>query len=134
MTRLQTMMTAGRALGTIQQSGVLRHPVLKMAAKYWWASLPVGLALYGKIRERMETEGKVKIHQYLSDAADVLGPVLTLVGIIELAERLDSQGKLAQPVAAAPAVPAAPPGAMGEIISPPFVEDTPHPSRQRASR
>lgn len=63
-----------------------------MAAKYWWVSLPAGLALYGKIRQRYEKGGK--LHEYFVDAADVIGPVLTLVSVFELATRLEEQGKL----------------------------------------
>jgi len=100
------MMQAGRALGAVQKSGLLTHPVVKMAAKYWWFSLPAAMAMYGKFKERKEDKGKVKIHQYFADAADVIGPILTVVSVIELAERLQNEGKLQDsPVAPKPAVP-----------------------------
>lgn len=68
-----------------------------MAAKYWWFSIPAGLALYGKFRSRYEKHGK--LHEYFADTADVLGPVLTLVSVFELATRLQQQGKLDPPQA-----------------------------------
>lgn len=127
------MMKAGRALGAVQKSGVLTHPVLKMAAKYWWFSLPAGMALYGKIRERMEQKkGKVKIHQYFADAADVVGPILTLVSVIELAERLQDQGKLDDaPALSKPPPPPSTPQQQAVMQTPAQTQETPPPHLQR---
>lgn len=82
-----TMQTLAGVLG-----GMIDHPVARMAKKYWFLSVPIGLGLYGKLRARYEKNGKM--HEYMADAADVLGPVLTLVAVFELAGRMEEQGKL----------------------------------------
>ncbi|NEN87915.1 MAG: hypothetical protein F6K48_02935 [Okeania sp. SIO3H1] len=128
--KIKQAIKAGQALGAVSKTGILKHPVLKMASKYWWFSIPAGLALYGKVRERMENpKQKTKIHLYFSDAADVVGPILTLVSVIELAERLQEQGRLDN---AKPAVAAAP--APSQFQAPAGTQEPPAPSLQRASR
>lgn len=121
---IKSAMRAGRALGEVQRSGVLRHPVLKMATKYWWFSIPAGLALYGKIRERMDKDKgkKVKLYAYFADAASIAGPILTLVSVMELAERLDQKGKLDKPLAAPAVLPSTP--AATQETPPPYLQRT----------
>lgn len=93
MNRNQMEMLAGAAkhLGA---EGILANPVVALARKYWWASLPVTFMVYGRIRDRMEREKKMKLHHYLVETTEVVGPVLTIVGIFELASRMKQEGKL----------------------------------------
>jgi len=83
----QTMQALAGSLGSL-----IDHPVARMAKKYWYLSFPLGLGLYGKLRERYEAGGKV--HQYLADTANVISPILTIVAVFELAEKMESKGKL----------------------------------------
>lgn len=84
---------AGSATQLIGGVPLAQTPIVKMAAKYWWLSIPAGVVIWGKIAERSE-KGKMKPHHYITAAAEGLGPVLTFVALFELAERLESKGKL----------------------------------------
>jgi hypothetical protein len=76
-------------------NGILGHPVVKMALRYWWVSVPVGIGFYGKYKQIQSEHGKkAKIYHYINGAADVVGPVLTLVSVAELATRMQEEGKL----------------------------------------
>jgi hypothetical protein len=133
MSRLQTMLSAGQAIGSLQQAGAFQHPLLKMALKYWWLSIPAGIALYGRIQER-RAKCENKMHHYFGAAAEVLGPVMTLVAMAELSMKMQREGKLdtPRPIAQPPSPAIEGMSRLhGDNISPPFVEDTPHPSRQR---
>jgi hypothetical protein len=96
----ETVQLAGRLLGGLV-GDVSQSPVLKMARRYWYLSIPVALTLYGKLRERWDDKGKVKLHHIFVDAADTLGPILTIVAVFELAGRLEREGKLDAPPPAA---------------------------------
>jgi len=70
------------------------HPVVKLAIKYWWMSIPVAMAMYGRYRSSMEDEGGYKLWQAFSDFGTVVGPVMTFVSLSELASSMDRRGKL----------------------------------------
>jgi hypothetical protein len=142
MSRMGTMLKAGKALGDIQRSGIVSHPLLKMAMRYWWLSIPTGLALYSRIKEN-HAKGNKKVHHYFGAAAEVLGPVMTIVAVAEMASKMNREGRLdahidqrlqAHMAAQQTGEPAPATSRLhGDVISPPYVEDTPHPSLQRAS-
>ncbi len=122
-----TMVQTGKALGAVHNSGVVQHPALRLAARYWWVSIPTGLAFYGKVKERKE-KGVVKLHHWFSVAAEVLGPIMTVVAFMELAERMEK--KNGNGTGAAKPVPD-----MAGMAPPPipvYTEETPYPAQQRA--
>lgn len=139
---IQHALTAGRALGTLQQSGILAHPLVKMGLRYWWLSVPAGLALYGRIKERRE-KGERKIHHYFGAAAEVFGPLMTVVAMAELASKLQREGKLDtridERIAASQQTGTEQPSMQGvsrlngDVLHPPqYTEDVPPPHLQRA--
>lgn len=74
-------------LGEITQA-----PIARLALRYWWAAIPVGLALWGKIRERQESKKPVKLYHVLADLGVVVGPVATIIGLNEAARRMEERG------------------------------------------
>jgi hypothetical protein len=71
-----------------------KSPLAKMALRYWWVSIPLAYMVYGRIQDRRAKEKKIKPYMILSDVAATLGPVMTLVAMSELANKLERSGKL----------------------------------------
>lgn len=136
-------LAAGQALGALEKNGVFKHPLVKMGLRYWWLSIPAGLALYGRIKERRE-KGENKIHHYFGATAEIFGPIMTIVAMAELASRMDKQGKLdaqahQQRATYQPQTGESQPSLKGasrlhgDVIHPPeYTEDTPPPHLQRS--
>lgn len=134
--KMEHALAAGRAIGALQQNGAFKHPLAKMAMRYWWLSVPAGIALYGRIQERRE-KGETRVHHYFATAAEVLGPIMTVVTMAELAFKLDREGRLDDRIdariAAVKQQQAAPAGTQGlsrlhgDIIHPPQYSDNPPP-------
>lgn len=82
------------ALKSLPLGNLTEQPVVKLALRYWWLSLPVGVALYGKYKARMEEQDRYKIYNAFDDFGTIMGPVMTFVGLSELANRMDRSGTL----------------------------------------
>lgn len=80
------------ALGEVTQS-----PMIKLALRYWWLSVPVGMALYGRYKARKKEDNEYKLYQAFDDFGMIMGPVMTFVGLSELANQMEAQGKLDRP-------------------------------------
>lgn len=74
-------------------AGMAGSPIVKLALKYWWLSIPTGLALYGKYKARASKDD-YKIYHFFDDVGTVLGPIMTFVGLNELATKMEDKGKL----------------------------------------
>lgn len=122
--KLETMMQTGKALGAVRDSGIVQHPALRLASRYWWISIPTGLAFWSKVKERRE-KGVVKLHHWFAAAAEVLGPIMTVVTFMELAERMERKNGYYSQAA---------PASSGTPIAgvPAYTEETPYPGQQRA--
>jgi len=66
------------------------HPIIRVGVRYWWVSLPMALVYWSKIKAR-KSKGKVEYWEYVEDAAAVAMPVMTLVGVFGMIEKLDKQ-------------------------------------------
>lgn len=71
--------TLGDALGAQQR------PLILMAAKYWWVAVPVGLAIWGKVKER-RSEGKLKTHILVGDVGMIITPAISLILLAEFVQ------------------------------------------------
>ena len=66
------------------------HPVVRVGVRYWWVSVPMALVYWSKIKAR-QSKGKVEYWHYVEDAAAVAMPVMTLVGVFGMIEKMDRQ-------------------------------------------
>jgi hypothetical protein len=71
-------------------AGVVANPVTRLGLRYWWAAVPVGLALWSQYKEQ-RAHGSVKLHTLMANAGMVLAPVVSLVILLEFARR-EEQG------------------------------------------
>lgn len=67
-------------------AGVVNNPITRLGIRYWWASIPVIVAAWGKYQERKE-KGDVRLHHVISDVGTLLGPVMTIIAMTEFAKR-----------------------------------------------
>src|SRR6056297_85962 len=125
---IHNALAAGQAFGALQNAGAFSHPLLKLALRYWWLSVPAGLALYGRIQER-RAKGETKIHHYFGATAEIVGPIMTVVAMAELAGKMQREGKLEPKSPPPPPQPSGMQGVSrlhGDVIHPPeYTEETP---------
>ena len=71
-------------------SGVVANPLTQAAVRYWWLSIPAGLAIWGSIKERRESGKKLRLHHIFSDVGTIVAPVVSLAMLLNLANRKDT--------------------------------------------
>lgn len=88
------------------------HPLVKIAAKYWWLAIPAGWAMWtlSKKRDKIDAAGLIQ------DFGTCFGPVLPIIILGEmLTDREGRQKAVAAPVA----------GLQGPVKDATFVVQTP---------
>jgi hypothetical protein len=71
------------------------HPLVKLAAKYWWLAIPAGWAMWtlSKKREKIDAAGLIQ------DFGTCFGPVLPIIILGEMCSDREERQKAAAPVA-----------------------------------
>lgn len=85
--------TLGDALGAQQR------PLVLMAAKYWWVSVPVAIAIWSAIKER-RANGGIKTHLLVTDIGMIITPAISLILLAEFVNAQQSGQPAATPAAA----------------------------------
>lgn len=85
-----------KALGNIVRNETINNPLTRLAVRYWWLSIPVGIAVWGRFEER-RAAGEVKLHHLIGDAGTILSPFLVLAILSEFAERREEAAKRPKP-------------------------------------
>lgn len=81
-----------KSLHGLARNEVINNPLTRLALRYWWFSIPIGLAVWGQFRERNQ-KGEVKLHHLIQDTGSILSPFLVLAILTEFSERRE-QAKL----------------------------------------
>lgn len=66
--------------------GVVSNPYTRLAIRYWWLAIPVGLAAWGKYQEK-KAQGKVRLHHILGTLGETIAPVTAIIALGEFARR-----------------------------------------------
>jgi len=61
-----------------------KSPMARIALKYWWLSIPAGIALYGRIKKRRDKGEKIDCMSTLDDVGAVLTPVMPIIILGEM--------------------------------------------------
>jgi hypothetical protein len=69
---------------------LLANPITRLGVRYWWAAVPVGMALWSQYKEQ-KASGGVKLHTLLANAGAVLSPVVSLVILLEFARQAETR-------------------------------------------
>lgn len=86
--------TALNALRGLPLGNLTEHPIVKMTLRYWWLSIPVGVALYGRYKAQLKDTGSYKLYNAFDDFGSIMGPIMTFVGLSEMAHQMERQGVL----------------------------------------
>src|SRR5690606_23417043 len=98
--RNRSMNAAEKFMGMQALSGLTNsHPLLRAAVKYWWLSIPSGIALYSLIKARP----KNTMATVMQDIATSMGPVVGLILLSESLERKEAVKTLTAPDLNSPA-------------------------------
>lgn len=84
------------------------HPLVRVAAKYWWLAIPAGIAMWSKARRREKTD----VGTILEDFGSSFGPVIPVILLGEMLADKESKAAAATP---------APVGIQGPIKDAAFV-------------
>jgi hypothetical protein len=77
-------------------SGLLgSHPLIRIAARYWWLAIPAGWAMWtlSKKREKVDAAGLIQ------DFGACFGPVLPIILLSEMTADREERRRAAAPVA-----------------------------------
>jgi len=74
-----------RGLGGL--AGAVSNPLTRLALRYWWLSIPVGLSFYGRYKDRKKEHDDMKIYHLMTDLQSSLLPVTLIITLAEFARR-----------------------------------------------
>jgi hypothetical protein len=69
------------------------HPLVRVAAKYWWLAIPAGIAMWSKARRRDKTD----VGTILEDFGASFGPVIPVILLGEMLSDKESKAAAAAP-------------------------------------